>query len=115
METGLGLPGFISWSGLDIGRDCGSPGSHYAAPFGFTGNLIHVAGVYKVSRSHACRDGELPSNIEKPGANLQWVMFVARRRGLPQSSVRQKELADRPFANLVGNPGAVGFAARMHL
>ena len=42
IETALGLPGFISWSGLDIGRDRGSPVSHYAAPFGFTGKLIRV-------------------------------------------------------------------------
>ncbi|HEY1447108.1 MAG TPA: sulfatase/phosphatase domain-containing protein, partial [Caulobacteraceae bacterium] len=32
----------ISWSGLDIGRDRGSPVSDYAAPFAFTGRLIKV-------------------------------------------------------------------------
>lgn len=32
----------ISWSGLDIGRDGGSPVSHYAAPFAFTGRLHRV-------------------------------------------------------------------------
>ena len=32
----------ISWSGLDIGRDRGSPVSHYAAPFEFTGKLSRV-------------------------------------------------------------------------
>ena len=32
----------ISWSGLDIGRDRGSPVSHYAAPFEFTGKLLRV-------------------------------------------------------------------------
>ncbi len=32
----------ISWSGLDIGRDRGSPVSHYAAPFAFTGKLSKV-------------------------------------------------------------------------
>ncbi|KAB2911670.1 MAG: arylsulfatase, partial [Hyphomicrobiaceae bacterium] len=32
----------ISWSGLDIGRDRGSPVSHYAAPFAFTGRLRKV-------------------------------------------------------------------------
>ena len=32
----------ISWSGLDIGRDRGSPVSHYTAPFEFTGKLLRV-------------------------------------------------------------------------
>ncbi|MGY9073735.1 MAG: arylsulfatase [Acidimicrobiales bacterium] len=32
----------VSWSGLDVGFDRGSPVSHYAAPFAFTGSLIKV-------------------------------------------------------------------------
>ena len=32
----------ISWSGLDIGRDRGSPVSHYVAPFAFAGKLNRV-------------------------------------------------------------------------
>ena len=32
----------ISWSGLDIGLDRGTPVSHYESPFAFTGNLIKV-------------------------------------------------------------------------
>ncbi len=32
----------ISWSGLDIGLDRGTPVSHYAAPFSFTGELVQV-------------------------------------------------------------------------
>jgi len=32
----------ISWSGLDIGRDRGSPVSHYEAPYEFTGRLSRV-------------------------------------------------------------------------
>lgn len=42
LETMLGFPNFVSWSGLDIGRDRGSPVSHYEAPFAFTGRLIRV-------------------------------------------------------------------------
>ncbi|HLG46289.1 MAG TPA: arylsulfatase [Reyranella sp.] len=38
----LGFISFISWSGLDIGRDRGSPVSHYEAPFEFTGKLRKV-------------------------------------------------------------------------
>jgi arylsulfatase len=37
-----GFVSFISWSGLDIGRDRNSPVSHYAAPFAFTGRLRKV-------------------------------------------------------------------------
>ena len=32
----------ISWSGLDIGRDRGSPVGDYAAPFAFSGVLKRV-------------------------------------------------------------------------
>ena len=37
LQTQLGFHNFISWSGLDIGRDRSSPVSHYDAPFEFTG------------------------------------------------------------------------------
>jgi len=43
MQTQLAFHNFISWSGLDIGRDRGSPVSHYEAPFEFTGKLLCVA------------------------------------------------------------------------
>jgi arylsulfatase A-like enzyme len=42
MQTNLGFHTLISWSGLDIGRDRGSPISHYEAPFEFTGCLSRV-------------------------------------------------------------------------
>jgi arylsulfatase A-like enzyme len=42
LSTQLGFLNFISWSGLDIGRDRGSPVSHYDAPFAFTGKLRKV-------------------------------------------------------------------------
>ena len=38
----FGFNSMISWSGLDIGRDRGSPVSHYAAPFEFSGKLFSV-------------------------------------------------------------------------
>jgi arylsulfatase len=41
-RTRLGFHNFISWSGLDIGRDRGSPVADYAAPFAFTGTLEKV-------------------------------------------------------------------------
>jgi arylsulfatase A-like enzyme len=41
-QTYLGFANFISWSGLDIGRDRGSPVADYAAPFTFTGTLRKV-------------------------------------------------------------------------
>ena len=42
MQTQLGFHTLISWSGLDIGRDRGSPVSHYAAPFAYSGKLLRV-------------------------------------------------------------------------
>ena len=42
LQTQLGFNNFISWSGLDIGRDRSSPVSHYDAPFEFTGRLLRV-------------------------------------------------------------------------
>ncbi|MGA0602107.1 sulfatase-like hydrolase/transferase [Caulobacter sp. KR2-114] len=41
-ETDMGFHSFISWSGLDIGRDRGSPVGDYGAPFEFTGQLKKV-------------------------------------------------------------------------
>jgi arylsulfatase len=38
----FGFTMMVSWSGLDIGRDRGSPVSHYAAPFEFNGTLYSV-------------------------------------------------------------------------
>jgi len=42
LQTEFGFHNLISWSGLDIGRDRGSPVSHYEAPFEFTGRLLRV-------------------------------------------------------------------------
>jgi arylsulfatase len=42
LQTPLAFNNFISWSGLDIGRDRSSPVSHYPAPFEFTGRLLRV-------------------------------------------------------------------------
>ncbi len=41
-ETDMGFHNFISWSGLDIGRDRGSPVGDYPSPFAFTGMLKKV-------------------------------------------------------------------------
>ena len=43
LRTQLGFDRLISWSGLDIGRDRGSPVSHYEAPFEFAGRLLRVS------------------------------------------------------------------------
>ena len=42
LTTQLAFHTLISWSGLDIGHDRGSPVSDYTAPFAFTGRLSHV-------------------------------------------------------------------------
>jgi arylsulfatase A-like enzyme len=41
-EMRWGFNTMISWSGLDIGRDRGSPVSHYAAPFELRARLLRV-------------------------------------------------------------------------
>ena len=42
LDTTLGFATLISWSGLDIGRDRGSPVAPYAAPFAYAGTLRRV-------------------------------------------------------------------------
>jgi arylsulfatase A-like enzyme len=42
LDCKFGFFSLISWSGLDIGLDRGSPVSHYAAPFAFSGALRKV-------------------------------------------------------------------------
>jgi len=42
LQSQLAFHTLISWSGLDIGRDRGSPVSHYEAPFECTGRLSRV-------------------------------------------------------------------------
>jgi hypothetical protein len=42
IETPLSFVNFVSWSGLDIGRDRSSPVGDYVAPFEFTGALKRV-------------------------------------------------------------------------
>jgi arylsulfatase A-like enzyme len=42
LETERGFVLMVSWTGLDIGRDRGSPVSGYASPFKFTGELRKV-------------------------------------------------------------------------
>ena len=42
LDSAMGFATLISWSGLDIGRDRGSPVGDYAAPFAFTGLLRKV-------------------------------------------------------------------------
>jgi arylsulfatase A-like enzyme len=45
-----GFQSMISWSGLDIGLDRGSPVSHYEAPFRFNGRLVQVQVVLQPQR-----------------------------------------------------------------
>jgi hypothetical protein len=61
LQTQLGFHTLISWSGLDIGRDRGSPVSHYDAPFEFTGKLLKV--IVKMHNDQTL-DGEGVGNAE---------------------------------------------------
>jgi arylsulfatase len=42
IQSQLAFLNFVSWNGLDVGRDRGSPVSHYESPFTFTGKLFKV-------------------------------------------------------------------------
>ncbi len=61
VRSHLSFGPFVSWSGLDIGRDRGSPVGNYEAPYSFTGRLTHV-GVDLHPR--APLDGEMIGNAE---------------------------------------------------
>ncbi|MGJ5093137.1 sulfatase-like hydrolase/transferase [Bradyrhizobium oligotrophicum] len=61
LTTQLAFHTLISWSGLDIGHDRGSPVSDYAAPFAFTGRLSHVIVTMQNEQS---LDGESVGNAE---------------------------------------------------
>ncbi|PZA09822.1 arylsulfatase [Rhodopseudomonas palustris] len=61
METGLAFHTLISWSGLDIARDGGSPVSHYDAPFEFTGRMLRVEVSMFTDQE---LDGEAVGNVE---------------------------------------------------
>ena len=53
---------FVSWSGLDLGRDRSSPVGDYKAPFTFTQTLTHVT-VDLLPRDQPL-DGEAIGNAE---------------------------------------------------
>ncbi|MDO8910387.1 MAG: arylsulfatase [Phenylobacterium sp.] len=61
VKTHIGFATFISWSGLDIGRDRGSPVAPYAAPFTFTGKLRRVVVTMDADQD---LDGELLGEAE---------------------------------------------------
>ncbi|MGJ4957199.1 sulfatase-like hydrolase/transferase [Bradyrhizobium sp. HKCCYLRH2015] len=61
LTTQLAFHTLISWSGLDIGHDRGSPVSDYAAPFAFTGQLSHVTVTMQNEQS---LDGEAVGQAE---------------------------------------------------
>ncbi|MES2343581.1 MAG: arylsulfatase [Pseudomonadota bacterium] len=61
VKTHIGFATFISWSGLDIGRDRGSPVAPYPAPFTFTGKLRRVIVTMDADQE---LDGELLGEAE---------------------------------------------------
>ena len=79
LQTQLGFHTLISWSGLDIGRDRGSPVSHYDAPFAFTGKLLKVT-VEDAQRPDARRRGR------RQRADGKAVIIVIASEATKQSS-----------------------------
>lgn len=63
LQTQLGFHTLISWSGLDIGRDRGSPVSHCDAPFEFEGRLSRVTFTMHDDQK---LDGEAVGNAQMP-------------------------------------------------
>jgi arylsulfatase len=61
LQTQLGFHTLISWSGLDIGRDRGSPVSHYESPFEFDGRLLRVT---VTMHNNQTLDGEAVGNAQ---------------------------------------------------
>ncbi len=61
LDTPMGFATLISWSGLDIGRDRGSPVGDYPAPFAFTGLLRKV--IFEVSNDQQL-DGDAVGRAE---------------------------------------------------
>ncbi|RXH18970.1 arylsulfatase [Bradyrhizobium guangzhouense] len=61
LQTQLGFHTLISWSGLDIGRDRGSPVSHYESPFEFEGRLLRVT---VTMHNDQTLDGEAVGNAQ---------------------------------------------------
>ena len=60
-QTDLGFHSFVSWTGLDIGRDRGSPVADYEAPFTFSGTLKKVTVTMDAEQT---LDGELIGEAE---------------------------------------------------
>ena len=76
IQTQLGFNNFISWSGLDIGRDRSSPVSHYEAPFEFTGQLLQGDGRHarrpeaRRRGGRGCGDGAAVASPVQPALSI---------------------------------------------
>jgi hypothetical protein len=81
---------FISWSGLDIGRDRSSPVSHYEAPFEFTGQLLRVTVDMHDDRSWTVRGRRggagkaVVSPLSGAGATATVIASEAKQSIVPQ-------------------------------
>ena len=84
LQTQLGFHNLISWSGLDIGRDRGSPVSHYNAPFEFTGRLLRVTVAMHDDQK---LDGDGVGNAAD-GAAINRTFVIARSEATKQSILR---------------------------
>ena len=72
-----GLFTLVSWSGLDIGLDRGSPVSTYEAPFAFTGELRKVTITMNSDRT---LDGDAVGNNKRGAVKTSVIPGCAVRR-----------------------------------
>ena len=101
LKTELAFHNLISWSGLDIGRDRGSPMSHFDAPCEFTGKLPRVA---VTMHDHQDLDGDSVGDAQMARQSLMHVSIrsVVVPEAAPDVRLNQGEHAPQAAHTLWG-------------
>jgi len=101
LKTELAFHNLISWSGLDIGRDRGSPMSHFDAPCEFTGKLLRVT---VTTHDHQDLDGDSVGDAQMARQSLMHVSIrsVVVPEAAPDVRLNQGEHAPQAAHTLWG-------------